>query len=343
VTAAAHVPATLSLDLDDVWAYMRARGASSWEQAPTCLPRAVERLVPVFEAEGLTITVFVVGVDATRAGVREALREFAAAGHEIACHSWRHRGDLATLPAAEVAKDLQRACEALTAVTGDRPLGFRCPSFGASPALMDTLAEQGFLYDASVLPTMLGPALRAYHQLSLRRAGGASTAGGVDLFGPPGAARLPLTPFRWRTAAGPLLELPVTTMPLLRLPMHGTYIQTIGAISTRAAAGYLAAALSLCRLRAVSPSFVLHPTDVLDAEDAPLLSYFPGMRRPWREKVHQMRRALRALTADFSVRPLRDAAEALADVRLPHRTPPGASRRTADRPPATVAPSRERP
>ena len=41
---------------------------------------------------------------------------------------------------------------------GRRPIGFPGPGFSWSPDLLEVLAERGYRYDASTLPTYLGPA-----------------------------------------------------------------------------------------------------------------------------------------------------------------------------------------
>ena len=309
--------ATLSLDLDDVWAYLRTRGDRDWESAPSVLPLAVERLLPVLDGLGLRITVFVVGRDTARPEGREAIRALADAGHEIASHSQLHRGELAALPAVEVEADLREAADGIEAITGRRPTGFRCPSFGSSPTLVQLLVEDGYAYDASILPTSLAPLLRLYYRARMST-GDADQP--QDLFGPPSSAVLPLAPFRWATPDGPgLLELPVSTMPLLRTPVHMSYLQALGSTSRPLAERYLTAALRLLRARHVPPSFLLHPPDLLDARDAPALAFFPGMARPAADKVGQLRAALTALAGDFDVVPLGEAARRLLGVELPVR------------------------
>lgn len=311
--------ATLSLDLDDVWAYLRTRGEPDWESAPSVLPLAVERLLPVLARHDLRLTVFVVGRDARRPAGRAAVQALAEAGHEIASHSQLHRGELAGLPRTAVQEDLREAAEAIGDVTGRRPAGFRCPSFGSSPALLRALVEDGYAYDASVLPTSLSPLLKLYYRARLHTGRDA----GQDLFGPAGNVRLPLSPFRWDVGGTRLLELPVSTMPLLRTPMHMSYLQALGSASPRAADRYLRLALRLLAARGVPPSFLLHPTDLLDVRDAPRLDFFPGMARPAADKLAQLDGALSLLAAGFDVVPLAEAASRLTDARLRQRRLPG--------------------
>ena len=322
--------ATLSLDLDGAWAYLRTRGDRDWGSAPSVLPLAVDRLLPLLDGLGLRITVFVVGRDTARPEGRDAIRALADAGHEIASHSQLHRGELAALPAAEVEADLREAADGIEAITGRRPTGFRCPSFGSSPALVQFLVEDGYAYDASVLPTSLAPLLRLYYRARMSTGGTDQPA--QELFGPPSSAVLPLSPFRWASDGRSLLELPVSTMPLLRTPMHMSYLQALGGTSRPLAERYLAAALRLLRARHVPPSFLLHPPDLLDARDAPALGFFPGMARQAADKVDQLRSALTVLAGDFEVVPLGEAASRLQGVELPVRPVRGPASRSSSRP-----------
>ena len=259
MTAPVRPFATLSLDLDDAWAYLRTRGEPDWAEAPSVLPLAVERLLPLLAERGLRITVFVVGRDATRAEGREAIGALAAAGHEIASHSQLHRAELAALPDRAIEDDLREAADAIEALTGRRPTGFRCPSFGNSPALLRSLVEGGYDYDASVLPTSLSPLLKLYYRARMRT--GTPDQPQQHLFGRASNALLPLTPFRWGGDGAGLLELPISTMPLLRTPMHMSYLQALGATSAGASHGYLRLALRLLRARGCRrPSCCIRPT-----------------------------------------------------------------------------------
>src|SRR4030065_112277 len=50
-----------------------------------------------------------------------------------------------------------------TAVPRARPRGFRGPGFSISEGVLETLIDLGYRYDASTLPTFIGPIARAYY------------------------------------------------------------------------------------------------------------------------------------------------------------------------------------
>jgi hypothetical protein len=70
------------------------------------------------------------------------------------------------------------------------------------------------------------------------------------------------------------------------------------------ARGYFKTALGLCRLRGVSPSFLLHATDFLGGDDVSGLEYLPGMQRSGAEKIAFMTAVLETYRQTFHVQPI---------------------------------------
>jgi hypothetical protein len=292
--------ASVSLDLDNLWAYLKTHGDPDWERMPSFLPTAVPRLLELFGEHRLTTTVFVVGADADREDGAKAVAQFVAAGHEVGNHSYRHEPWLHRYSRAELELELARTERAIVDAGAPRPRGFRGPGYSVSRDLIALLAERGYTYDASTLPTWIGPLARAYHN---RTAPSSGSGGGRDeLFGGFGRVWAPNTPYRWRTGAGTgLVELPVTTMPLLRVPIHGSYLLRLHQISPRCARGYFAMAVRLCRALGVGPSLLLHPTDVLGGSEAAGMEFFPGMAVPAGPKVALLGWVLSVLRRHFDV------------------------------------------
>ena len=83
--------ASVSLDLDNQWSYMKTHGDAGWQALPSYLDVVVPRIIRFLKERDLGITFFVVGQDAALAKNREALQQIAAAGHEIGRASCRER------------------------------------------------------------------------------------------------------------------------------------------------------------------------------------------------------------------------------------------------------------
>ncbi len=293
--------ASVSLDLDNLWSYMKIHGDPAWAERPTYLPRFVPLVLDVLAELNLTITVFLVGADADDPRNAPYLHRIAQAGHEIGNHSYEHESWLHLYPRVDLEREIGRAERAIVEATGQTPCGFRGPGFSWSPDLVDILIERGYRYDASTLPTWVGPLARWYYfrtaKISAedrkRRAG---------LFGSFADGRRPVKPFVWRTATGgELLEIPVTTVPLLRTPFHFSYLLYLGRVSEDLMMAYLRLALQLCRTTGTPPSFLLHPLDLLSGEDAPELRFFPGMDVSAQRKRAIFVRVLREIGRRFQV------------------------------------------
>lgn len=290
--------ASVSVDLDNLWAYLKTHGDPGWRDRPSFLPSAVPRLLEILGGQGLTTTVFVVGADVVREDGAKAVAEIAAAGHEVANHSFGHEPWLHRYTRDRLEDELSRTEDAITAAGAPRPAGFRGPGYSVTRDLVELLAERGYAYDASTLPTWIGPLARAYHN----RTANTPDEGRDELFGGVSRVLAPVHAYRWRTEAGSaLVELPVTTMPLLRTPIHGSYLLQLHEVSPRLARAYFRTALRLCLARGVSPSLLLHPTDVLGAADAPGLEFFPGMAAPGERKAAWLGWVLSALREHFDV------------------------------------------
>ena len=96
-----------------------------------------------------------------------------------------------------------------------------------------------------------------------------------------------------------LIEVPVTTMPLLRTPIHMSYLMYLGERSPALAHRYLAVALRLCRWMGVAPSLLLHSHDFVGADDVPAMSFFPGFRLPGEAKLRLVGSVCRPTAARF--------------------------------------------
>ena len=312
-------PAALSLDLDNHWSYLRTRGDAAWQDYPSYLSIVVPRALEFLKERSLRVTVFVVGRDAERPQEHDVLASISAAGHEIANHSHNHEPWLDRLSPEEVRRELTQAHNAIEAATGVRPRGFRGPGFSLSADALAALVELGYRYDATTLPTFIGPLARAYY---FRTAGISKEEREqrAALFGSWRDGFRPIRPYRWRVGSESLVELPVTTMPLFRLPFHFSYLLYAAERSDRLADAYLWTALGLCRLMRVQPSLLLHPLDFLGPNEASGLGFFPGMAAPLEAKQQRLDRFLGAVRRRFELRPLGEHVAALRD-DLPLREP----------------------
>jgi polysaccharide deacetylase family protein (PEP-CTERM system associated) len=86
----------------------------------------------------------------------QLIREIVARGHEIASRGFYHHS-FKNLTADEFREDLRRTNRALEDAAGQRIVGYRAAeklNYEKDRWIFDVLAEEGFVYDASFLPTL---------------------------------------------------------------------------------------------------------------------------------------------------------------------------------------------
>ncbi len=313
--------ASISLDVDNLWSYLKVRGDDAWKSRPTYLPVFVPHVLDTLQTVGIRITFFIVGADADDDRNAEALRALTTAGHEVGNHSFEHEPWLHRYSPDQVRAELTRAHAAIAAATGQAPVGFRGPGFSWSPDVLAAVAELGYAFDASTFPTYLGPLARAYYFWTAKLTP-EERRERKALFGGFAEGLRPLKPYRWSLPGGrQLLEIPVTTMPLFKIPFHVSYLLYLARFSETLMNAYLRTALLMCRLTGTQPSILLHPLDVLGAEQVPELRFFPGMDLPAARKTALFLRVLRTLAEHFELVPMGEQARRLAQQPLPVRVP----------------------
>ena len=114
------------------------------------LGQEIPRLLGLFDRAGVRATFFVLGEVATRHPAR--IREIAAAGHEVASHSWSHRR-VTDLTLREFREEAARSKGLLEGLCGAEVRGFRAPEWSLRCLEhwgLRVLAELGYRYDSSL-------------------------------------------------------------------------------------------------------------------------------------------------------------------------------------------------
>jgi polysaccharide deacetylase family protein (PEP-CTERM system associated) len=187
----------LSIDVEECF-HASEIGApmSGWDLLPSRVEPQTRRVLDLLDRHSVKATFFVLGWIAQRHPA--LVREIAARGHELGCHSHTHRL-VYDLTAAEFEKDTATAVRAIGDAAGMRPRLYRAPSYSITSRslwALEVLAANGFTHDSSIYPIT--------HDRY-----------GIPHFG--ASARTVSTP------SGSLLEVPIATVDVLgsRLPVGG--------------------------------------------------------------------------------------------------------------------------
>lgn len=263
-----------TVDVEE-WFHAHALGIGEerWADLGSRVDDPVDWLLAELAGRGARGTFFVVGWLAERRP--DLVRRIAAAGHELASHSYWHRPATKMSRAAFLA-DAQRSKQVIEDIAGCAVLGYRAPSYTLTRAdrwAFDALLEAGYSYDSSIYPA--------------RSPRGA--------YGDPSAPREP-----FEAIAG-LREYPMSVCSIMRwrVPVaSGGYLRLLPWRLTRRAI--------LSNLRASIPVVInVHPWE-LDPEHVSLC----GRRAPLTHRVglRSTRRKVAAILAEFDVQALADRA-----------------------------------
>jgi hypothetical protein len=314
------LPASISLDLDDQWSYMKVHGDEGWEEFPSYLDVFLPLVLDVLDKLDVKITFFIVGQDAAIEKNHKVLRSIVERGHEVGNHSFHHESWLKTYSPEKIDNEIRIAEEAILKATGVRTNMFRGPGFSWSYDLLKVLKKRNYIFDASILPTYIAPLMRQYYFWNSKLTKEEKESR-KELFGSYKEGFYPLKPYQWELGGGNnLLEIPVTTMPFFKLPYHQSYLLYISNVSVGLMKCYLWVSIYLSKITRTSPSYLLHPLDLMGADHVPSLSFFPGMNIRSERKLKIFEIAITMLKKHFDLMPMEAFTKTLADKKLKTKT-----------------------
>ncbi len=145
---------TLTFDIDGPSATMRRNPELADHPSAISMgefgPRVgTARILDLLEKHDIQATFFVPGWVAER---HESIVKYvAASGHEVAHHGYLHEPPSSLGPHESEGGILDLGSDILEGITGERPKGYRSPSWELSADSLRLLHERGFVYDSSLM------------------------------------------------------------------------------------------------------------------------------------------------------------------------------------------------
>jgi polysaccharide deacetylase family protein (PEP-CTERM system associated) len=179
----------MTVDVEDyfqVSAFEKQISRSNWASHSSRVEENTDRILALFDAHNTKATFFTLGWLAERYPMM--IHRIIEQGHEIASHGWDHQR-ATNQNRDQFREDVSRAKSVLEDISGHIIKGYRAPSYSICEKnlwALDVLADEGYLYSSSIVPIK------------------------HDHYGMPDASR-----FAFEAAGGRLLEIPVTTVPIL--------------------------------------------------------------------------------------------------------------------------------
>ncbi|MBI5047544.1 MAG: polysaccharide deacetylase family protein [Deltaproteobacteria bacterium] len=187
----------LTVDLED-WYHICGTednaAPSKWAEYESRVTRNTETVLSILKAYDTKATFFILGYIAEKEP--DLISAIHKEGHELAIHGYYHRR-LFELSREEFEEDVRKSIDVVTAITGEKVLGYRAPEWSIRNNTLwalGVLKKLGIMYDSSMVPL---------------------TRMGERNFG--------LYPHTIKTEYGDILEFPLTTMRFFweNLPFTG--------------------------------------------------------------------------------------------------------------------------
>lgn len=283
--------AAIAVDYENLKHLFRTLGLRPTSDSNVMYTVVADRFLEIFERHGVRATLFVIGEDVRAAASARVLRRFVAAGHEVANHTLTHPFGMRRLSRAEKVREIDDARKILEDATGEPVVGYKAPAHDIDGEVIDLLEAQGYLYDASVYPSLFNPLLNLVYRVVGN--GRPLGLGDWQCMLAPNRPYTPGYPY-WRPGRRKLVEFPITLVPGLRFPFYSTVMFALGPGSFRWSYALVK------RLRFVT--YVFHSFDLLDGNDdgvAPALHRYPSLRHGLPDRVRMVEQVLATLARTF--------------------------------------------
>ncbi len=289
----------IQIDADGLWVIFQHFCLGYGLKTDILYESAIPRFLDLFDSYNLKATFFVVGQDLLYPERLKLLKEVARRGHEIANHTMTHKEGFSFLSYQEKLREIQDAHSIIQEKLGITARGFRTPSNDLDCDVLKILENKGYAYDASLMPTYYGPLLKKikFSGLKITRK---NHYLGRFVYG-----FSPLKPYHpnpdklWKKGNLKLLEIPITTMPWIRMPFHASFTFALYQMGFGCALFNLGYAL--LKMTSLPLNFVFHTNELSDPIAEKRIKKQYGLSLSLDKKYKICNHMLKAIRNDFNI------------------------------------------
>lgn len=215
----------LHVDVDNLWIYEQEYGIAIHKDKEYIYTQSLPDFLHLLRKSQSKATFMIVGKDLELKACRDFCKKAIVEGHEIANHSWNHLVSFGSLSNKKKKSEILKAHKIIIEVCKTSPVGFRGPGYYQNKEIVTILQQLGYTYDASVLPGFAQLLMSTY----ARMRGGENKNKSFGQLSYILSPRHPYIIIRGLKSDETLRELPISTLPFLRLPIHTTFAYAFGA------------------------------------------------------------------------------------------------------------------
>jgi len=292
------LPATIQIDLDSLEAIQECYG---WDDFPenernSFFEEGTKNFLDLLEQYKIQATFFVTGKDALDSSKKIIITEIFKKGYEIANHSFSHTIGLSRLNDIELLNEIKSSEDAITNITGIKPKGFRSPGYDVTSRILKILEDSGYEYDSSLLPSFYGILFRLADRFMAGR-----RLKDKKQFGRFRDGLSPLRPFRpdkekyWCSGnKSKIIEVPITTFPIIRFPFHSTIIFKFGT-------SFFDTGYNLLKTYKIPINYVFHIIDLVDIRKIKGLEKLFFLKIPFETRKKIVQYIIEKIKKDYDI------------------------------------------
>jgi peptidoglycan/xylan/chitin deacetylase (PgdA/CDA1 family) len=245
----------IHVDIDNLWVYKEEYKISFNKDPDYIFKYSLPHMLKIFKKYNIKATLFFVGKDLFMKSAQTFINLAIRYGHKIGNHTYSHPINFGGLSYQKKMEEIKKCHVRILKTTGYEPIGFRSPGYYFDNEVRDILMELNYVYDSSILPGCATFLIGLYAKLK-RLPSKDKTFGRMRYI----VAQRKLKIISPRKTKKILYELPISVMPILRLPTHSSFVYLLGE-------NYLKLIKKIYRLFPKNHVYLFHAIDFIDIED----------------------------------------------------------------------------
>jgi hypothetical protein len=243
----------IHVDVDNLWMYEKEFGIKIHPDKEYIYKQSLPLFLNLLKKFHSKVTFMIIGQDLKLPACQVFCRKAIAAGHEIANHTWSHPISFGSMSFEQKKQQISKTHQLITQICGKEPVGFRGSGYYQDEEIISILKKLNYHYDSSILPGFSQLLMSTY--AFLKRGENRHKT-----FGRPNYFICPEQPYRIKGVNNEqLLELPISILPIFRLPIHTTFAYFFGSEYRKLILRYLRS----------KPDYMLYLFHAIDFVDLP--------------------------------------------------------------------------
>lgn len=276
----------LHCDVDNIWVYESEFGSRAQFDPNRMYEQALPDLMDLFENYGARATFFVIGRDLSLDSCKRFCLDARRRGHEIGNHTYSHPEHFFELSYLEKEREIVDCEEAISSITEEPVTSFRAPGYYIDRDVLTILIERGYHYDSSILPGVMNQVMGSV--ISSRSGSKINKKFGRAFYAiaPDSVSRI----VSRENSAKSILELPLAACPIVRTPVHSSFVFLSGI-------QYFRLAARLMSYFQKDSVILFHGIDTLEyPQNLPLTSKVPSLTLSREKRLALLKKMLETMS-----------------------------------------------